>query len=494
MSCQICDEKLNKSTRKPVECILCEGDPKPSCCLKCFTTFLLTSSNINPSCMFCKNELTLDFVHEIASKTFSDQYNNYRFEKRFEIEKSRLPETQEEANRIKWTIQKERQMIKLHNQRAVIHYQKKIITDDLKFVNRQKIAPVELNQMNDELKRLSAIYTDLNIQYHRVNSQRWYNGQAMMYDEYRIAIREAAAAGGEEGKREERKTFIKACPDNTCRGFLSTAYKCGTCDKYFCPDCNEVKNARNDDAHVCNEETKATMELIKSDSKPCPKCHMMIFRISGCPQMWCVQCHTAFNWNTGIIDDGHVHNPEYFRYLRETGQNIPRNPNDVIFVNRCMRLPSASELRRAIGYGELHGKQHLWTGWYDFLNHVRGYMMPHEIRNFRDMDYSEYRIAYLNDEITEEDWKKTLKMKMKKHELQMERYLILDMFCNVITDLFINLMENKDLDVFSDNSVKIFEYTNTQMEKLNKKFSSKDTRYFLDSKDGRVRHYFLNNF
>ena len=79
MSCQICEEKLNKSTRKSIECTLCEGDPKPSCCLKCFTTFLLTSSNINPSCMFCKNELTLDFVHEISSKTFMEQYNNYRF-------------------------------------------------------------------------------------------------------------------------------------------------------------------------------------------------------------------------------------------------------------------------------------------------------------------------------------------------------------------------------------------------------------------------------
>ena len=490
MSCQICEEKFNKSTRKLIECILCEGDPKPSCCLKCFTTFLLTSSNINPSCMFCKNELTLDFVHEISSKTFIDQYNNYRFEKRFEIEKSRLPETQEEANRIKWTIQREREMQKLINQRTVIHFQKKVIIDELKFINRRKVSEDVINKMNDELKKLSDDYSAKNSEYHQLVQQRWYNGQALMYTEYRLAVREREAGGGEKEEEEERKTFIKPCPDDSCRGFLSSAYKCGTCDRYYCPDCNEVKAARNDETHVCNEELKATIELIKSDSKPCPKCHMMIYRISGCRQMWCVQCHTAFDWNTGIIYDGHVHNPEYFRYLRESGQNIPRNPNDV-FGNGCMRLPQPSELRRAIGYGELHGKQHLWTGWYDYLNHVRGYMLPHEIRNFRDMDYSEYRIAYLNDEISQEEWKKTLKMKMKKHELQMERYLILDMFCNVITDLFINLVENQELYVFSDAAAKIFEYTNTQMEKLNKKFGSKDSRYFLDKKDGRVRQYFL---
>jgi len=486
MSCQICEEKLNKSTRKSIECTLCEGDPKPSCCLKCFTTFLLTSSNINPSCMFCKNELTLDFVHEISSKTFMEQYNNYRFEKRFEIEKSRLPETQDEANRIKWTLQREREMQKLINERTVVHFQKKVIIDELKFINRRKVSDDVIDKMNEDLRKLSEEYSAKNSEYHQLVQQRWYNGQALMYSEYRLAI----AAGGGKGE-EERKTFIKPCPDESCRGFLSSAYKCGTCDKYFCSDCNEVKTARNDETHVCNEETKATIELIKSDSKPCPKCHMMIYRISGCRQMWCVQCHTAFDWNTGIIYDGHVHNPEYFRYLRESGQNIPRNPNDGVFGNRCTRLPQPSEVRRALGYGELHGKQHLWTGWYDYLNHVRGYMLPHEIRNFRDMDYSEYRIAYLNDEITQEEWKKNLKMKMKKHELQMERYLILDMFCNVITDLFINLVENQELYVFSDAAAKIFEYTNSQMEKLNKKFSSKDSRYFLDKRDGRVRHYFV---
>ena len=482
MSCEICDEKLNKTSRKPVECILCERDPKPICCFKCFSTFLLSSSNITPSCMFCKNELTLDFVHEISSKTFLNQYNNYRFEKRFEIEKSRLPETQDQANRIKAGIQREREMKKLINTRGILYHQKKLLTDDLRYMNPKKHTTEEFQAIHEKIKQLTDEYRSNDVQYYRILNQRYQNGEYV--DRYNVVRNQEVI---EEKKKE---TFIKACPDDTCRGFLSTAYKCGTCDVYFCPDCNERKAERNDETHVCNEETKATMALIKSDSKPCPKCRMMIFRISGCPQMWCVQCHTAFNWNTGIIDDGHVHNPEYFRYLRETGQNIPRNPND-LFVNRCMRLPSINELRRVMGYGELHGRQHCWSGWYDYLNHIRGYVLPHEIRNFRDMDYSEYRIAYLNGEISEQEWKKMLKMNMKKHELQMERFLILDMFCNVMTDLFINLTDNKDIDLLQDNALKIFEYTNTQMEKLNKKFTSKDMRYFLNKKDTRVWRYFV---
>jgi len=468
MSCEICEEKLNKSTRKPIECILCETEPKPICCFKCFSTFLLTSSNIIPSCMFCKNELTLDFVHSVGNKTFNDQYNTYRFEKRFEIEKSRLPETQEQANRIKWTIQRERDIKRLSNMRTILYHQKKMLVDDMKFLNPKKHSLEEFDAIKREIRRLDDEYRLNSSEYNRLLFQR------------------------QRGFTEEKKkeAFIKCCPNDTCRGFLSTAYKCGTCDTYFCPDCNERKDNRNGDTHVCNQEMKATMDLIKSDSKPCPKCRMMIVRISGCPQMWCVQCHTAFNWNTGIINNGHIHNPEYFRYLRETGKEIPREPND-LFVNRCMRLPTINEIRRTMGYGELHGRQHEWTGWYDYVNHIRGYVLPHEIRNFRDMDYSEYRIAYLNEEITENEWKKCLKMKMKKDELQMERYLILDMFCNVITDLFINLMETQDIRLLHDNSLKIFEYTNTQMEKLNKKFSSKDMRFFLNKKDTRVRRYFL---
>jgi hypothetical protein len=33
--------------------------------------------------------------------------------------------------------------------------------------------------------------------------------------------------------------------------------------------------------------------------------------------MWCVVCRTAFSWNTGLIEDGHIHNPHYYQFLRE---------------------------------------------------------------------------------------------------------------------------------------------------------------------------------
>ena len=70
---------------------------------------------------------------------------------------------------------------------------------------------------------------------------------------------------------------------------------------------------------------------MKKDTKPCPKCGQLIHKINGCDQMWCPGCKTPFSWRTGEIERGHVHNPEYYRWMRETGQNIGRDPLDERF-------------------------------------------------------------------------------------------------------------------------------------------------------------------
>lgn len=458
--CQICAEKFNKSNRKPIECIICDGDPKPLCCSHCFSRFLLNSPT-DPTCMFCKREITMDFIYQNSTKTFIQEYNNYRFEMKFGIEQSRLPESQEEANRIKFQTRIQRELKKNANQRQIVYYQKKLLTEDLYYAKRDKNEAMNIPEKVSEITQLNTELTRL----HRENS----NILGRMY-EYRH-------------KQPAKQQFVKACPADNCRGFLSQAHKCGTCEQYFCSLCDEMKTTRNEEDHVCNEEVKATLEFIKKDSKPCPKCAIMIFRVSGCPQMWCVNCHTAFNWNSGLIDRGYVHNPEYFRYLRERNEIIPRNPNDL--ADGCHgRIPLLSELRRLIP------DNGLWIGWYDYLNHVRWYVLPNDIRQFRNVDYSEYRIAYLNNDITMEYWKKNLKMKMKKDEMMMERYMILDMYCNVFSDLFVNLQMDKNFEIFSKNAVQIFNYTNEQMVKLNKKYGSKDSRYYLDSNHLSIRNYF----
>ena len=73
-------------------------------------------------------------------------------------------------------------------------------------------------------------------------------------------------------------------------------------------------NIKEDD-HVCNRNDIESAELIKNSSKPCPKCYVPIFKISGCNQMFCTNCHVVFDWVSLKIDTGSVHNAHYFDWM-----------------------------------------------------------------------------------------------------------------------------------------------------------------------------------
>ena len=98
--------------------------------------------------------------------------------------------------------------------------------------------------------------------------------------------------------------FIMPCPDEECRGYLSTSYKCELCKKFTYPRCVEIIGYNKNVPHECEEGKVATAELIKKTSKACPGCGERIMKIDGCDQMWCTTCHTAFSWKTGKVDTG----------------------------------------------------------------------------------------------------------------------------------------------------------------------------------------------
>jgi hypothetical protein len=276
----------------------------------------------------------------------------------------------------------------------------------------------------------------------------------------------------------EKPKFIMKCPDEECKGFLSSSYKCGTCSKYFCSDCHVNKNERNDETHVCDEDAKATISLLKLDTKSCPKCMTPIYKVSGCDQMWCLTCKTAFSWNTGKIDDGYIHNPEYFRYMRENNLNIERNPLDrQDGGGHCARLPN---YYRLIFLNQPFIDQKIIEKWYRLVSHVKDYEMPQLPNNLGNIDHSDLRIKYLMNEITEQSWKKTLKMRIKKNEKNHDIYQVYDLFCQVMTENFIVYINNKDIVMFNDESSKILNYANNIVDNINKKYSSTNKKYFLN--------------
>lgn len=123
------------------------------------------------------------------------------------------------------------------------------------------------------------------------------------------------------------KTYLAAAQNNNnnkcyvdnCKGFLDIYHRCMICKKYSCKHCLLPL----DKNHKCNEDDIKTLGLLKNDSKNCPVCGVIIHKIDGCDQMWCVLCHCAFSWETGKIETV-IHNPHYLDWLRGERISIPR--------------------------------------------------------------------------------------------------------------------------------------------------------------------------
>ena len=130
--------------------------------------------------------------------------------------------------------------------------------------------------------------------------------------------------GGETRKRAAKTAFLVGCSWHDCRGYLNEDYTCKLCERKTCRKCLSPE----EESHECDPDAVSTAALLRKETKPCPGCGEGIQKISGCDQMWCLSCHTAFSWKTGALERGVVHNPEYYRWRRENGGDLPRQPGD----------------------------------------------------------------------------------------------------------------------------------------------------------------------
>ena len=209
--CQICYEKLNHSTRKKVNCPFCNA----ATCVACLKIYLLNSVQNIPDCMFCHKEFSLDFIAEVTPKNFHNQiYRKKRADNLLSHERSLLPNTQPLVEAKKEQLRGEK---KIHELR-----------EELKYLHIRQI----------EIKREI-------IQVHRQTDS--------------IEV------------KKDRRRFIMGCPQEDCRGFLSQAWKCGTCDSYICNQCRMPKESRDDPDHVCAAADVATTKLLNEETKTLPK-------------------------------------------------------------------------------------------------------------------------------------------------------------------------------------------------------------------------------
>ena len=258
-----------------------------------------------------------------------------------------------------------------------------------------------------------------------------------------------------DGSTKERREFIMRCPVEDCRGFLSTAYKCGTCETWACKDCLVPIGKDSSAAHTCNPDTVESAKAIRDETRPCPKCGTRIFKIDGCDQMWCVMdgCGTAFSWNSGHIVTGVVHNPHYYEWLRRNGAAAPgREVGDI----PCGGMPTPWQFVHAIGDTEIPNEMKM-TLLESFRNMQE--LVAERIRSFParmpQLMNKEIDVDYLMNVLSEDEWKRKLEMSEARFNRNKEIGQILQTLITAGSDMMNRLYE-KVQEIDSDLDTELF--------------------------------------
>jgi ribosomal protein S27AE len=288
---------------------------------------------------------------------------------------------------------------------------------------------------------------------------------------WRGAMSELNPMSNNEQKKAKAR-FVRACPIEECRGFLSTAWKCGLCNVHTCSKCH-VPKINKDEEHTCNPDDVATAELLAKDTKPCPKCGTGIFKIEGCNQMYCTECHTAFSWATGELETGFIHNPHYFEYRRRMG-NLERNPLDMQCGNLTpaafhgityaiirRTFPSANEIPKQLA-DDMQKLTNFIQLAADGIS-VYNALMVQKYRPDAILDNTELRFRYLTNEIDEPKFKSLLFKDTKKFKKEREIGQILQTVVLVLMDIMTRITT-----YINDNRKNLKVYAQHEVEELKK--------------------------
>jgi hypothetical protein len=266
-------------------------------------------------------------------------------------------------------------------------------------------------------------------------------------------------AGGEPSEKKTSTGPIIKCPVEECRGFVnSVTHMCGICDTKICKDCREPLG-KLEHPHECDPNTLETVRLLKKDTKSCPKCGVGIHKIEGCDQMYCTQCHTAFSWRSGeIVIGGRIHNPHYYEYLRRTG-DARREVGDI----PCGGLPTDWDMR------PYYNNKEIMNAFSNFVHIERVEFQKY--RTDRVEDNRDLRIKYLNNEITEEQFKRTLQMREKTVDKNRDILQVLNTCVVVGSDIMRRLLHENDTTKTTHEISELRAFTNESMTKISKMYN-----------------------
>lgn len=413
--CSVCVEKYHRGYRPPVQCVYCNFE----CCTSCIQNYLL-SINEHAKCMSCSKPWSKDFIDSTLSKKFRNgayktHYENILFEK----ERALFPECQ---------------------------------------------------YIIEEAKGFDVAYKELHVEYQDLDRK-----MAELYEQMerlRVSKRQLLRGDTSISLDKAKKKFIRPCP--SCNGFLGEDYKCGICETEVCEDCFAILEGQ----HECTKEDIETANEVKASCKNCPQCGVPTFKQSGCDQMYCMQCHTAWDWVTQTIETGRIHNPHYYEWLRtQNNGEIPREQGDEI----CGGFPTAFELLEAKGLDEIireneeyMANRNLVLGIWRCIGNAntskRRYF--HQEGPNENLDL---RLSFIQNHISVDVFKAELERRDKTKTKRMEIYQVMDTL-SIVGIEAIKKYQNNDGDdaqeVLVTEMLQLKDFINQSFLNLKKRFGT----------------------
>jgi len=346
-------------------------------------------------------------------------------------------------------------------------------------------------------------WTELTIAIRNAKAQLTVTKRALFNIEFRLdrhIHRGAPLTDGEDGGADplkERRQFIAACPSEDCRGFLSSAYKCGVCQKQFCASCRELKA----EDHECDPALVETIKAIVKDSRACPSCGTAISKIDGCDQMYCTLCFTAFSYRTGDKVTGPIHNPHYFERMRAlhggvvppqtagAGAGAGAGCREELSVDQAFNM-----LVEDVDYATIRERDPTRVFWgmdgltqsYEYHNARR---LVHHITDYylRDNYFlgarrfprrtdpiananTDLRVKYLLNQIDEKKFKQTIQTREKDRQKGLELRDVYELYMVLVTDFFATAATKEDVPRFL---AMIEEFVNEPLKAISARYKNR---------------------
>ena len=440
--CPICMESFNKKQRKKMVC----GSCQLSACVACHERYNITlNTDDDPHCMKCKRLWDIDYIITNLSRSAMTRLKVYKETRLIQIERAKIPETQ-------YYLQYDTHI------RNVVKKKLSEVEEDVR-VLASKMAMVEGTRVNPEYRSLDRAFNAAVNEATNLRScvNAWVNGQQMLDRDHipkpllRSTLRLPHRRNTPRSPSAEHAgTHVCPCSSGSCNGFvMKSDWKCGVCATLSCKRCLATHN----DDHVCTDTDIETATLILKTSRPCPSCATRIHKISGCDQMWCTRCNTAFSWESGTVTRGPVHNPHYFEWFLNR-ENLPDEPD-----RWCIR-PAYHELVRHClpKFGRESRTFNTIITIYRLSMHIEHAEIVR--LNTPPSNNLDLRLKWLKNEITETHFGRVLFKRYKTDIVNQRKIQVYNMFVSLTNDLFRRVLQSHCDETIVTELLEIIQYTN----------------------------------